>query len=76
MLLILKIYLGYLILMELSNLIIGIKIGPKETIIDYIQSVDDWFYSQFGQHVKYNLNSQCIQRILKIVIICILISLL
>jgi hypothetical protein len=72
----LKIYLGYLILIELSNLIIGIKIGPKETLVDYVQTIDDWFYNQFGEHLKYSLNSQSIQRVCKIVIICILISLL
>jgi hypothetical protein len=72
----LKIYLGYLILIELSNLIVSIKIGPKETLVEYVQIIDDWFYSQFGQHLTYSLNSQCVQRILKIVIICILISLL
>lgn len=72
----LKIYLGYLILIELSNLIVSIKIGPKETLVEYVQIIDDWFYSQFGQHLNYSLNSQCVQRVLKIVIICILISLL
>lgn len=73
MLLVLKIYLGYLIFIELLNLIIGIIVGPKETMVDYVQVLDEWYYNQFGQHLKYNLNSLSIQRIFKIIIICVLI---
>lgn len=76
MLLVLKIYLGYLIFIEFFNLVVNIIVGQKETIMDYVQTLDEWFYTQFGEHLKYNLNSQCIQRICKIVIICVLISLL
>jgi hypothetical protein len=76
MLLVLKIYLGYLIFIEFLNLVIGIIVGPRETMIDYVQILDEWYYNQFGVHLKYNLNSLSIQRICKIVIICVLISLL
>ena len=76
MLLVLKIYLGYLIFTEFLNLVIGIIIGPRETVIDYVQTLDEWYYSKFGMHLKYNLNNQCIQRICKIIIICTLIMLL
>lgn len=76
MLLVLKIYLGYLIFIEFFNLVVNIIVGQKETIIDYVQTLDEWYYSKFGMHLKYNLNNQCIQRICKIVIICVLISLL
>jgi hypothetical protein len=76
MLLILKIYLGYLIFIEFLNLVINIIVGQKETIMDYVQTLDEWYYTQFGMHLKYNLNSQCIQRICKIIIICTLIMLL
>ena len=76
MLLMLKIYLGYLIFIEFLNLVIGIIIGPRETVIDYIQILDEWYYNQFGEHIKYNLNRQSIQRICKIIIICTLIMLL
>lgn len=76
MLLVLKIYLGYLIFIEFFNLIVGIIIGPKETILDYVQTLDDWFYAKFGQHLNYSLNSQSIQRVCKIIIICTLIMLL
>ena len=54
MLLILKIYLGYLILLEFINLVIGIIVGPKETMVDYVQILDEWYYTQFGEHLKYN----------------------
>lgn len=76
MLLVLKIYLGYLILLEFINLVIGIIVGPKETMVDYVQILDEWYYTQFGGHLKYNLNSMSIQRICKIIIICTLIMLL
>lgn len=76
MLLVLKIYLGYLIFIEFFNLVVNIIVGQKETIIDYVQTLDEWYYSKFGMHLKYNLNNQCIQRICKIVIISVLISLL
>lgn len=76
MLLVLKIYLGYLIFIEFFNLVVNIIVGQKETIIDYVQTLDEWYYSKFGMHLKYNLNNQCIQRICKIIIICTLIMLL
>ena len=76
MLLVFKIYLGYLIFIEFFNLVVNIIVGQKETIIDYVQSLDEWYYNKFSMHLKYNLNNQCIQRICKIVIICVLISLL
>lgn len=76
MLLVLKIYLGYLIFIEFFNLVVNIIVGQKETIIDYVQTLDEWYYSKFGMHLKYNLNNQCIQRICKIIIMCTLIMLL
>ena len=76
MLLVLKIYLGYLIFIEFFNLVVNIIVGQKETIIDYVQTLDEWYYNKFGMHLKYNLNNQCIQRICKIIIICTLIMLL
>ena len=51
--------------------------NTRKYTVQYVrENLDEWYYSKFGMHLKYNLNNQCIQRICKIIIICTLIMLL